>query len=251
VTLFVAALHDTTTDAVTVLDEAAIPSSHRQDVEALKAAFQRASRSARRARAPMLGVASDGNLDADVLRRSRDWSEPRPEWGLAGCATFIAAPRAHTRGVDFDGRAFLHSYDWRLDGDRRILELILTAPLVVASWINLQYFGSTVAPERFGSGNKTLHNVTGATVGVVEGNGGDLRTGLAWQSVHDGARFVHEPVRLHAIVAAPVDAIEATLDAHPEVRELLDNDWVRLYRMNDQGSVVARYRSRGEWAQTH
>ena len=52
-----------------------------------------------------------------------------------------------------------------------MLELILTAPVVVASWISLQYYGSVVAPEAFGGGNKLLHNVTGG-VGVVEGNGG-------------------------------------------------------------------------------
>ena len=38
---------------------------------------------------------------------------------------------------------------------------ILTAPVVVASWISLQYYGSTVAPDLFGSGNKLLHNVVG------------------------------------------------------------------------------------------
>ena len=69
-----------------------------------------------------------------------------------------------------------------------MLELILTAPVVVASWISLQYYGSTVAPELFGGGNKLLHNVIGG-IGVVEGNGGLLRAGLPWQSVHDGGRL--------------------------------------------------------------
>jgi uncharacterized protein YbcC (UPF0753/DUF2309 family) len=35
-----------------------------------------------------------------------------------------------------------------------------------------------------------LHNVTGG-IGVVEGNGGLLRVGLPWQSVHDGERYAH------------------------------------------------------------
>ena len=56
--------------------------------------------------------------------------------------------------------------------------MILTAPVVVASWISLQYYGSTVAPTSvFGAGNKLLHNVTGG-IGVVEGNGGLMRSGL-------------------------------------------------------------------------
>ena len=50
----------------------------------------------------------------------------------------------------------------------RTLELILTAPVVVASWISLQYYGSTVAPQVFGGGNKLIHNVVGG-IGVVEG----------------------------------------------------------------------------------
>jgi uncharacterized protein YbcC (UPF0753/DUF2309 family) len=98
----------------------------------------------------------------------------------------VAAPRARTRGLDLSGRCFLHDYDWTRDAGFGVLELIMTAPMVVASWINLQYYGSSVDPAAFGSGDKTLHNVVGATIGVLEGNGGDLRVGLPWQSVHDG-----------------------------------------------------------------
>ncbi|MCB0187394.1 MAG: DUF2309 family protein, partial [Caldilineaceae bacterium] len=137
---------------------------------------------------------------------SRDWSQVRPEWGLAGCAALIVAPRERTYGRDLGGRAFLHSYDWRQDRDFTILELIMTAPMVVASWINLQYYGSTVDNQRFGSGNKVLHNVVG-TLGVLEGNGGDLRVGLPWQSVHDGENYVHEPLRLSVVIEAPLPAI--------------------------------------------
>ena len=112
--------------------------------------------------------------EGSVSRRSRDWAETRPEWALAGCKAFIAAPRARTAGKTLGGRAFLHDYDWRQDENFRVLELILTAPVVVASWISLQYYGSTVAPEVFGGGNKLLHNVIGG-IGVVEGNGGLLQ----------------------------------------------------------------------------
>ena len=114
---------------------------------------------------------------ATIAARATDWAETRPEWGLAGCAAFIAAPRATTRGLDLGGRVFLHSYDRALDPDFKVLELVLTAPVVVASWISLQYYGSTVAAPLFGGGNKLIHNVTGG-IGVVEGNGGRLRAGL-------------------------------------------------------------------------
>lgn len=69
-------------------------------------------------------------------------------------------------------------------------------------------------PERLGSGNKLLHNVLGGYLGVFESNGGDLRVGLARQSVHDGRRWVHEPLRLTGVIDAPAAAIEQVLAQH-------------------------------------
>lgn len=244
-TWFVAALHDTTTDRVAVLGRADVPATHTAALRALEADLAEAGRRARRERAPRLGLDPDAaHLDDAVIRRSTDWAQVRPEWGLAGCRAFVAAPRHRTRGLDLEGRAFLHSYDWRVDEGFGVLELILTAPVVVASWINLQYLGSTVAPDRFGAGDKTLHNVVGR-VGVVEGTSGDLRVGLPWQSVHDGERYQHEPLRLHVLVEAPTSAIEAVLDRHDHVRHLCDNGWVQLSAITDDGTVTAR--SAGGW----
>jgi hypothetical protein len=53
--------------------------------------------------------------DGDIELRSRDWAETRPEWALAGCKAFIAAPRGRTAGKSLQGRAFLHDYDWKQD----------------------------------------------------------------------------------------------------------------------------------------
>ena len=169
-----------------------------------------------------------------LARRSRDWAEVRPEWALAGCKAFIAAPRRRTAGKNLEGRAFLHDYDWKSDRGFGVLELILTAPVVVASWISLQYYGSTVAPAVFGGGNKLLHNVAGG-IGVVEGNGGALRAGLPWQSVHDGERYVHEPLRLSVCIEAPREAMTAILRRHDDVRALFDNRWLHLFALDDAG----------------
>lgn len=235
-TLFVAGLHDTVSDEVALLD-----APQDAGLGRLRAVLARAAALARTERAARLPRAD--RPDA-LPARGADWAELRPEWGLAGCAAFVAAPREATRGRDLGGRAFLHSYDHRADRDFGILELILTAPVVVASWIALQYHGSSVAPAVFGSGNKLLHNVTGG-IGVIEGSGGHLRAGLPWQSVHDGETLRHKPLRLAVVVAAPTEAIAGVLGKHPEVRALFDNGWLALMAMDDAGRIAARWQGGG------
>ncbi|HUN90852.1 MAG TPA: DUF2309 domain-containing protein [Burkholderiaceae bacterium] len=245
-TWFLGALHDTTTDEVTLFETDAVPASHAAELERVRARLARASSMARLERAASLGIPARPSAESRVLARSRDWSQVRPEWGLAGNAAFIAAPRSRTRGIDLGGRAFLHDYDWRKDANFAVLELIMTAPMVVASWINLQYYGSAVNNRVFGAGNKVLHNVAG-TIGVLEGNAGDLKVGLPWQSVHDGDRLVHEPVRLHVVIEAPIEAINAVIARHATVRELVDHRWVHLFAMDADGLVTHRYEGLQRW----
>lgn len=234
-TLFVAGLHDTTTDMIT-LYSADVPGAEKADLARIDKWLDAAGRIARTERAARL----PGATPKTVAKRALNWAETRPEWGLAGCATFIAAPRSATAGKDLGGRAFLHSYDWQADKEFATLELILTAPVVVASWISLQYYGSTVAPEVFGGGNKLIHNVVGG-IGVVEGNGGRLRPGMPLQTVHDGETAVHEPLRLTVMIEAPRKAITDVLERHPKVRALFDNGWLHLLAMRE-GRLDARYR---------
>jgi uncharacterized protein YbcC (UPF0753/DUF2309 family) len=99
--------------------------------------------------------------------------------------------------------------------------------VIVASWINLQYFGSVMNNSLFGSGNKVLHNVVGK-LGVWEGNGGDLRTGLPMQSLHDGSKWMHEPLRLRVLVNAPQPRIDRVLRENASIRELVENEWIFL-----------------------
>lgn len=241
--VFIAALHDTTTDQVDLFDGDADNRAHADDIARVRQWLSAAGAVARGER--MLRLPR-GNEGSGAAKRARDWSEIRPEWGLAGCRAFIAAPRARSAGADFGGRVFLHDYDASQDEGYRVLELILTAPVVVASWISLQYYGSAVAPEAFGGGNKLLHNVTGG-IGVVEGNGGLLRVGLPWQSVHDGERQVHEPLRLTVCVEAPTAAIGDILERHPEVRQLFDNGWLHLFALDGEGRMASRYVGDLQW----
>ena len=130
---FVAALHDTTTDDVRLFDEEDVQAALASELALLKTRLAAAAHLARLERSALLGIEGEADVDGAIMARSHDWSQVRPEWGLAGNAAFIAAPRRLTRGLDLSGRAFLHSYDHEQDRDLRVLELIMTAPMVVAS----------------------------------------------------------------------------------------------------------------------
>ncbi|MTI04205.1 DUF2309 domain-containing protein [Roseibium denhamense] len=241
-TVFVAGLHDTTVDDITLFEDG-LPAGWTKDMKRVKGWLKQAGQIALAERAPAL----PGATPQTIPDRALNWAEVRPEWGLAGCAAFIAAPRNATAGKDLGGRSFLHSYDWEKDDGFGTLELIITAPVVVASWISLQYYGSSVMPDVFGGGNKLIHNVVGG-IGVIEGNSGRLRPGLPWQAVHDGEHLMHQPLRLSVMIEAPQEAILDVLERHPQVRELFDNGWLHLFTLKD-GKVDARYKPGLNWAE--
>ncbi|MCZ0812510.1 MAG: YbcC family protein [Pseudomonadota bacterium] len=242
-TVFLPAMHHTTTDEVTLFEQDLPGEKLISGLAQLRKWLASAGRLARAERMQRLPRADQA---ATVPYRARDWAETRPEWGLAGCRAFVAAPRHRTDGADLSGQVFLHNYDWRRDDGFGVLELIMTAPVVVASWISLQYYGSTVAPGLFGGGNKLLHNVVGG-IGVLEGNNGAPRPGLPWQSVHDGDGFQHDPLRLSVIVEAPLEAMTEILGRHAAVCELFDNGWLHLIAMDDNGKLAWRYRGNLKW----
>lgn len=246
-TRFVGGVHDTTTDDLRLYDLDGLAETHADDVARLRRDLLGASERARRARAASMGLDGLGDqaLQATLRRRSRDWSEVRPEWALARNAAFIAAPRERTRGLDLDGRVFLHEYRPAEDEGFRVLEQIMCAPMVVAHMIGMQYYASTVDNPRYGSGNKVLHNVVGGTVGVFEGAGGDLRIGLALQSLHDGSDWVHTPQRLSVLLEAPRDAIDAVVTKHALVRDLVENEWLFLFSIEPGGGAVYRRTASG------
>lgn len=246
-TRFVAALHETVTDEVQLFDW---PESVGPGVrQSLDGWLRAASAQVRRERAPLLGLAgqSDQALWRDCVRRSRDWSEVRPEWGLANNAGFIAASRQRTRHLNLQGRCFLHNYDHARDPGLHTLALILTAPMVVAHWINFQYYASTVDNRRWGSGDKTLHNVVGGNLGVFEGNGGDLRSGLSLQSLHDGHDWQHMPLRLSVWVEAPPADIDTILARHASVRQLVEHQWLHLFALGEGPGQLWQRRAQGGW----
>jgi uncharacterized protein YbcC (UPF0753/DUF2309 family) len=221
-TWFLAAVHETASDRVALLDTSDAPATHHNAMIELQRSLDRAGKRQAAARSAHLpGYANR------VSQRGADWAQVRPEWGLARNAAFIVGPRSMTAGLDLEGRAFLHTYNAENDPTGRVLETIMTAPLVVGHWISAQYYFSTVDPEVFGAGNKLLHNPIGTT-GVLSGDGGDLRIGLPLQSTHvDGAPF-HQPVRLLAVIQADLGQIETIISNNPILRTLVEGSWMRI-----------------------
>jgi len=247
-TVFLSGLHDTTTDKITLFDTGSVPHSHLDDLRNLKDWLHQASDLTRQKRSAMLGIQGTAShrLNSTFRKRSNDWSQVRPEWGLAGNAAFIAAPRERTKGLDLGGRVFLHNYQFEADTTHSTLELIMTAPMIVASWINMQYYASTVNNAQWGSGNKVTHNVVG-THGVCQGNTGDLKVGLPLQSLHDGKKWIHEPLRLTVILEAPREAISGVIARNENVRHLVDNGWLHLLALEEGGRKAYRYASGNRW----
>ncbi len=239
-TFFIAAVHNTTSDEIELCDLQHLPESHQKDIEQLRRCARFASQQTRQERSTALGAPSTNNL----LQRCLDWSEIRNEWGLAGNAAFVAGPRAMTRGINLDGQVFLHSYSQEKDPQSTTLELIMTAPLIVAHWINLQYYASTVDQAHYGSGTKTIHNPVG-NFGILSGNSGDLRTGLPMESVHDGKQFYHHPLRLLAVIAAPRAKITPIIRKHAMLESLLSNQWMHLVVVDNE--KFYRYQGNNAW----
>jgi len=224
-----------------------VPETHADDIEQLRADLATARAGAAAERAGDMGADADAAV-RETERRAADWAETRPEWGLAGNAGFVVGPRALTDDLDLDGRSFLHSYDWRTDPDGDALEAILAGPMVVTQWINAQYYFATVDNAAYGSGSKVTQNPVG-NVGVYQGNGGDLLTGLPRQSLWSAAdEPYHQPLRLSTVVHAPVDRVTDALADHADVAGLLDNGWLSLTVVDpEQDHRAFHYAGGLEW----
>ncbi|TDY01119.1 DUF2309 domain-containing protein [Thiohalophilus thiocyanatoxydans] len=241
---FLPALHDTTTDEIKLFDLDRLPSSHVIYLDRLRSGLTGASRLCAQERLPELQLTA-GNCDPaeanhQARRNAMDWSQVRPEWGLSGNAYFIIGRRQMTQHLSLAGRAFLHSYDYRADPKRRLLENILTGPLVVGQWINMEHYFSTVDNERFGSGSKVYHNVAGR-FGVMTGNLSDLRTGLPAQTVLDQGHPYHQPIRLITVIEAPYEHARQAIEDVATVKNLVRNGWVRLLIIDPEQNTAHIY----------
>lgn len=249
-THFIAGQMNTTTDEVQLFDLEDVPPTHRADLARLQDDLKEASHLTSQERCrrfpEVQRTLPERTAHSHVHKRSVDWSQVRPEWGLSNNTAFVIGRRELTKGLDLSGRVFLHSYDYREDPSNRLLEVLLTAPQVVAQWINMEHYFSAVDNEVYGSGSKIYHNVVGR-FGVMSGPWSDLRLGLARQTVMNGELPYHEPMRLLTIVEAPRKGIEKLIARHDVLQHYYHNEWVHLVVLDPQDGNWYRYQPNGEW----
>jgi uncharacterized protein YbcC (UPF0753/DUF2309 family) len=249
-TWFVPALHNTTTDAVELLDLDLLPPRHLVYLERLRNGLRAASRLAAAERIPRLLPRVRAIEPAEAYRLAHrlavDWAQTRPEWGLSQNLYGIIGRRSLSQSANLQGRSFLLSYDWRCDPRGRLLENLLAAPVIVGEWINLEYFFSTTNNAQMGSGSKVYHNVAGR-FGVMTGNLSDLRTGLPAQTVLREGHPYHEPMRLIALIEAPLDFAARALQAVVKVKSLVLGGWIRAIVIDPTQGYTPYVFDNGQW----
>jgi uncharacterized protein YbcC (UPF0753/DUF2309 family) len=244
-TVFVGGLHNTCNEYVKFFDAHRVPASHKSEFEAAKAAVNAAigrnahERCRRFESAPLKITEEQARHHMDD--RAEDLAQVRPEWGHATNALCVVGRRERTRGLFFDRRSFLTSYDPTQDTpDAAILTRTLAAIFPVCGGINLEYYFSHTDNPGYGSGTKLPHNIT-SLLGVMDGAASDLRTGLPWQMVE-----IHEPVRLLIVCETTPDKMLGIMRQDTPVGKTVDsmtrNGWVYLALLDPHSSKIWLYR---------
>lgn len=252
--VFVAGLHDTTRDEIQFFDLNQLSDSQKSAHQVNVAKFEKALVRNATERAKRFALLSPGLTPSELMRkvrlRSLSLFEPRPEWNHATNSLCIIGRREITRHLNLERRAFLQSYDFRLDKTGEYLSGILKAIAPVCGGINLEYYFSRVDNHRLGAGSKLPHNVVGL-IGVANGMDGDLRPGLPKQMIN-----IHEPVRLLVIVEQEPELVLQVLQIDKSTMEWFENGWIHLIVMHPEtkkffyleGSVFIPYDSFGSVA---
>jgi uncharacterized protein YbcC (UPF0753/DUF2309 family) len=225
-TWFIAAKHDTCSEKITWYNLEALPPEHQSAFEKCQdnclQACQRLAQERYRYDAAAPGNLTDKEALQQLQTRAADFSQGRPEAGLAGATALVIGRRAVTQGVFLDSRAFLVSYDAAQDAGGDILQRLLMTVVPAIADINLTYYFSTVDNQQFGSGNSVLHNIIGL-FGVMEGSGSDLRFGLPRQMTED-----HAAMRLQLVIEAKTSVLQPLFVKLGGLLPLIKNSWIQL-----------------------
>ena len=234
---FIPSLHITTTDEIAFHDTDILSTEELELFSEMERDFKKASFAAREERSLDL---PNTNEQKDLFIKTMDWSEPRPEWGLAGNMGVFAGPRDSCKHIPFNNRLFLHSYDSTIDNENSdLLTRIFDGPLIIGEWINLEHYFSTVDNKIYGAGSKVYHNVV-SKIGVYNGNYSDLKIGLPTQSVLLEGEAYHEPVRLLTYMEAPLDTVAKAVE-NSIAKEFILNEWIRPIIIDKAAKKVYSY----------
>ncbi len=239
-TQFIGALHDTTRDEIIFFDVESLSLKHvplhfsNQKVFK-KALDQNAKERARRFVAINIHQSAE-KIHEEVRLRSVSLFEPRPELNHATNALCMIGRRSLTKHLFLDRRAFLNSFDYRVDPDGKFLLGILTAAANVCGGINLEYFFSRVDVQKLGAGSKLPHNVMGL-FGVANGIDGDLRPGLPRQMIE-----VHDPIRLMMVVEHFPEVVLNTIQQDSNTYQWFINEWVNLVVIHPETNELFRFK---------
>lgn len=237
-THFMGAFHNTCSDQLEYFDLDRVPSSHSGLLSRVRGDMVEATRENAFERCRMFVQAGVANVDQaaeEALARSYMLSEARPEYGHATNAICIVGPRSFSKGLFFDRRSFLVSYDSSIDAEASILLGILRAVVPVCGGINLEYLFSAMDNEVYGAGTKLPHNIV-SLVGIMNGTSSDLRTGLPMQMVE-----IHEPVRQLLVVVASKEQLERVITTEPMIAKNFAGGWMRVVLSDrDTGTLLWR-----------
>ncbi|GMQ24196.1 hypothetical protein Aoki45_08780 [Algoriphagus sp. oki45] len=242
-TQFVGGLHDTTKDEIDYYDVEFLNPQNLRKHEENKKKFARALEINALERSRRFDTLekgkSLGRLHEAVKKRAFSLFEPRPEYNHATNALCIVSRKSTIKGLFFDRRAFLNSYDYRKDPEGKALAKILGAAAPVCGGINLEYYFSRMDPDNLGAGTKLPHNVMGL-IGVANGADGDLRTGLPYQMVE-----IHDPIRLLLVVEQYPEVVLQVIRSNPATYEWISNSWLHLVVIDPEDGSFLRFREEG------
>jgi hypothetical protein len=225
-TQFVGGLHDTTRDEVVFFDEHSLHESnrvlHQQHVTSFEKALDLNAKERSRRFVSINTHQKPERIHEKIRIRSVSLFEPRPELNHATNSLCVVGPRELSKKLFLDRRAFMNSFDYKVDPEGNYLFTILKAVAPVCGGINLEYYFSRVDNQKLGAGTKLPHNVMGL-FGVANGIDGDLRPGLPSQMIE-----VHDPVRLLVIVEHYPEVVLSAIQRSAETYEWFINEWVHL-----------------------
>lgn len=231
-TQFLGGLQDTTRDEIEFYDEEHLSvinlEHHKKNIQTFKKALDYNAKERSR-RFESINIHSSPEKIHDKIRtRSVSLFEPRPEYTHTNNALCIIGRRPLSKGIFLDRRAFMNSYDYRIDLDGKHLFNVIKPIGPVCGGMNLGYFFSKVDNQKLGAGTKLPHNVMGL-IGVVNGTDGDLRHGFPNQMIE-----IHDPIRLLVIVEHFPEIVLKTIQTTPDTYEWYNNDWIHIVSMHPE-----------------